>query len=162
MTDNATTDSATAPQATAPGQLEAIWIKPARRVPMADRQSARVLAGEGLAENANRGGKRQITLLSADQWDEVCREIGTEVDPKSRRANLFVRGVELAETRGRTLQVGDCRILIHGETRPCRLMEDTQPGLQEALDPDWRAGAYGEALNDAEISVGDPVAWVEE
>ncbi len=142
--------------------LEAIWIKRVRRGPMDARERALAIAGRGLEGNADQGGRRQVTILSADRWAEVRRELGAEVDPRLRRANLFVRGVELAESRGRVLGVGPCRILIRGETRPCNLMEESHPGLQRALEPDWRGGAYGELLDDGEIAVGDPVGWLEE
>ncbi len=32
--------------------------------------------------------------------------------------------------------------------------------MREALMPDWRAGAYGEVLDDGEIAVGDAVRWL--
>jgi MOSC domain-containing protein YiiM len=38
-------------------------------------------------------------------------------------------------------------------------MDEALPGLREALRPNWRAGVYGEVLNDGEIAVGDPVQW---
>ena len=149
----------TSPSSSTTGRLEAIWLKRARRLPMDDYDSAHLRAGEGILGNANLKGKRQITLLDADRWAEMCEELGTQVDPRLRRANLFVRGIDLRDSRGRVIQVGSCRIQIHGETRPCRLMDDGHPGLQKALDPDWRGGAYGEALDDGEIRVGDAVTW---
>ncbi len=141
------------------GRLETIWIKRAHRGPMDAREGGRMIAGEGLEGNAERGGKRQVTILSADAWAKVEAELGAEVDPRARRANLFVRGVDLEESRGRTLEVGRCRILVGGETRPCRRMDDARPGLQAALGPEWRAGAYGEVVEGGEIAVGDPVRW---
>jgi len=125
-------------------------------------EQARAVAGRGLGGNANQGGKRQVTLIDAERWREMCREMGEDVDPSLRRANLLVRGVELRDSRGRTLQVGDCRISIYGETRPCNQMDEARAGLQRALDPDWRGGAFGQVLNDAEIRVGDPVRWLAE
>ncbi|MEM7588212.1 MAG: MOSC domain-containing protein [Acidobacteriota bacterium] len=123
------------------------------------RDTARAVAGRGLEGNANQRGKRQVTLLSADRWDEMTRELGEDIDPSLRRANLYVRGVELQGPRRRVLCVGACRIKIYGETRPCNLMDEAYPGLQRALDPDWRGGVYGEILNDAEIAIGDAVSW---
>lgn len=139
--------------------LEAIWIKRAKRGPMDAVERVRASAGRGLAGNANQGGARQVTILSAERWRETCEELEAEVDPRLRRANLFVRGVDLVESRGRVLRVGGCRIRIRGETRPCNRMEESHAGLQAALDPDWRGGAYGEVLEDAEIAVGDAVEW---
>ena len=141
------------------GRLEAIWIKRFRGGPMDSADRVEVTAGRGLDGNANQGGKRQVTLLSQDSWEQVDAELGAEVDPRLRRANLFVSGIDLPQSRGRTLRIGGCRIHILGETRPCRKMEESWPGLQKALDPDWRAGAYGQVLDDGEIAVGDEVRW---
>jgi MOSC domain-containing protein YiiM len=144
-----------------PGRLEAIWIKRGKRGPMDPRDSARLVAERGLVDNANQGGHRQVTLIEAEKWQRVEAELGREVDPTARRANLMIRGVDLADSRNRVLAIGDCRIQLVGETRPCRLMEETVAGLQRALDPDWRGGAYGRVLSDGEIAVGDPVRFEE-
>ena len=40
-------------------------------------------------------------------------------------------------------------------------MDESHPGLREALDPDWRAGAYGQVVTGGEIRLGDPVRWVD-
>ena len=122
--------------------------------------TAQLEADQGLVGNANQGGKRQVTILTTERWADVEAELGRAVDPKTRRANLLVSGVDLQDSRGKTLQVGGCRIVIRGETRPCRLMEESESGLQAALDPDWRAGAFGQVLDDGDITVGDTVAWV--
>ncbi len=141
------------------GALEAIWIKPSRRGPLSSQPRARLVAGSGLAGDAHQGRKRQVTLLSADAWDEVRRELGSDIDPQLRRANLFLRGLDLAHSQGRILRIGGCRIEIQGEVRPCRRIGQAHPGLRAALAPDWRGGAYGAVLDDAEIAVGDPVGW---
>jgi MOSC domain-containing protein YiiM len=142
------------------GRLEAIWIKRANLGPMDPVEEAEVVAGAGLVNNANQGGHRQVTLLAAEAWKAAEADLDSGVDPRARRANLFLSGIELAETRGRVLEIGNCRIHINGETRPCERMNQAHAGLREALDPDWRAGAYGEALDNCTIRVGDPVRWV--
>lgn len=142
------------------GTLEAIYRKRVRRGPMDPLDRAELRPGEGLVGNADLRTKRQVTLLDADLWDRVREELGEpDLDPRLRRANLLVRGLQLAQTRGKTLAIGPTRILIHGETTPCRLMDDAHPGLQEALKSDWRGGVYGEVLEGGPIAVGDPVAW---
>jgi MOSC domain-containing protein YiiM len=124
--------------------------------------SATLVAGRGISGNANQGGKRQVTIITSEAWDDTTRELGVQVPPHTRRANLLVSGVDLANTRGRVLRIGACRVRIYGETKPCWQMEEAQPGLQSALRPAWRGGAFGEVLDDGQVSVGDPVEWVDE
>ena len=96
----------------------------------------------------------------AARFDELKTEL-PDSDPAMRRANLMVSGVRLQECRGKILQVGEMRLHMRAETLPCNLMEEQCPGLQAALVPDWKAGAFGKVLNDADIAVGDAVEWVE-
>jgi MOSC domain-containing protein YiiM len=123
---------------------------------------ATLVTGRGIIGNANQGGKRQVTIISRGAWDEVERELGERVAPELRRANLLVTGVDLANTRGRVLRIGACRLRVYGETKPCWQMEEAHAGLQSALRPDWRGGAFAEVLDDGQIAVGDRVEWVEE
>lgn len=144
-----------------PGRLESIWIKRVRLGPMDAKESARAVAGRGLEGNADQGGKRQVTILSTEAWAEAEAEVGTAVPPITRRANLLVSGLDLQASRGRVLRVGDLRLAVLGETRPCRRMDEAQPGLKKALQSKWRGGVYGQVLEDAEIRVGDAVVWEE-
>ena len=141
------------------GSLECIWIKRARQGPMDVSERATLVAGRGLADSANQGGHRQVTLLSAERWAELMEELGADLDPSARRANLFLRGIDLKESRGKVLQVGGYRLAILGETRPCQLMDEMLLGLQAAMRRDWGGGAYAQVLDDGEIVVGDPVSW---
>jgi len=143
------------------GQLQAIWIKRVRRGPMDAVGSAVLIAGRGIEGNANQGGKRQVTIIEQEVWETLMRELGGSLPGSARRANLMVSGVPLAASRGRTLQVGACRIRIYGETKPCERMEEALPGLKAAMYDDWRGGAFGEVLNDATVRLGDPVGWMD-
>jgi len=141
------------------GSLTAIYVKRARGSLMDSHLAGQLEAGQGLAGNADRGGRRQVTLLSQERWDELMNAIGASLGPEARRANLVVSGVNLENTRGRILKIGSCRLRIVGETRPCEQMEDAAPGLQEAMRSRWGGGAYAEVLEGGPIAVGDPVSW---
>lgn len=141
------------------GRLEAIWIKRMKRGPMDPVESASMVAGRGLAGNANQGGRRQVTLIEQEVWQSLMEALEADLSPSTRRANLMVSRIRLAENCGRVLRVGSCRIRIFGETRPCERMDEALPGLREAMRPEWRGGAFGEVLDDGIIAVGDVVEW---
>jgi len=141
------------------GTLSAIWLKRARRGPMDAVAAASLIATRGLVGNANQGGKRQVTIIEEEIWSALMRQFGSDLPPSTRRANLMVRGVPLADSRGRILQVGAARIRILGETKPCERMDEALAGLKDAMWAEWRGGAFGEVLTGAEIRVGDPVSW---
>jgi MOSC domain-containing protein YiiM len=140
------------------GRLEGIWIKRAHRGPMDPARTAELVAGRGIVGNADQGRRRQVTLLSREDWAEHTAALG-DVDPAQRRANLFVSGVRLTGTRGRTLRIGEVRIRIEGETRPCERMDEATPGLRDALSPPWGGGAFGIVLDDGVIHLDDDVAF---
>jgi MOSC domain-containing protein YiiM len=143
------------------GKLQKIWIKRMKRGPMDAVESARIVAGLGLVGNANQGGRRQITLIEAEVWRHLMEQMGADLPPSTRRANLLVQNFDLSRSRRRILLVGACRIRIFGETKPCERMDEALKGFKDAMYGDWRGGAFGEALDDGEIRCGDDVIWIE-
>ena len=155
-------------------ELLSIWVKRFHHGPMDSAAHARLVAGRGIIGNADQGGRRQVTLLSRERWEELTEPLrgshrqyssapdGTSipaVDPVARRANLLLSGIELRESLGKVLRIGDIRIRVLGETRPCERMDEACQGLRSALSVPWGGGAFGEVLNDGDIRVGDAVAW---
>ena len=119
-------------------------------------------AGRGIVGNADQGGRRQVTLIETGDWDVVVERLGAAADPAMRRANVLIAGLSLANSRGRTLRVGPCRLRINGETRPCEQMDDAVPGLRKAMSPPYGGGAFAEVLDDGVIEVGSTVEWLSE
>jgi MOSC domain-containing protein YiiM len=141
------------------GRLEAIWVKRAHRGPMDPKPTAILIAGRGVEGSVGRSSRRQVTIIEREVWEAVMRETGGTAPPSTRRANLMVSGVRLADTRKRILRIGAARLEIAGETKPCERMEEAVPGLRAAMSANWRGGAFAKVLDGGEIRVGDEVVW---
>lgn len=150
------------PASTAPeGRVEALWVKRAHRGPMDPVSSIVLDEGLGIRGNADLGGWRQVTVIEAEALEALAERLGTDVPPILRRANVLVRGVRLADCRGKRLHLGRCQIEMRGETVPCERMDEAVPGLREAMKEGWAGGAFGRVVVDGEIQVGDPVRLVD-
>lgn len=145
-----------------PGRVERLWVKRAHRGAMDARESIQLVAGRGVEGSADRGGRRQVTLLEREVWDALMRELGRDAGPETRRANVLVSGIDLRASRGRLLRLGATRIRIGGEVKPCERMEEAVAGLRAAMYPEWKGGAFGQIIDGGIVAVGDGVAWEEE
>ena len=121
---------------------------------------ATLIAGLGIAGNADQGGRRQVTLIDLARWHELMDRLGTDLQTSARRANLVIDSLDLFDSRGKTLRIGTARLHVLSETRPCERMEEAWPGLRATMRERWGGGAYAEIVEGGEISVGDAVEWV--
>jgi MOSC domain-containing protein YiiM len=140
-------------------RLEQIWLKRAHRGPMDPVTSADLVVDKGVEGSANYGGRRQVTIISAERWAEMMDALHADVDPSARRANLLVSGIDLEQSADRVLRVGTCRLRIGGETRPCERMEEAYAGLQATMRERWGGGAWAQVIAGGEIRIGDDVSW---
>jgi MOSC domain-containing protein YiiM len=102
-------------------------------------------------------GRRQVTLISAESWDEAVAELGTPISWEQRRANLLVSGLKLEISTGARIRIGDAVLEITGECDPCSRMEELAPGLKAALTRHWRGGATARVVSEGSIAIGDEV-----
>ncbi len=141
------------------GRLEEIFLKRMKRGPMDGVNRATLITGRGIVGNANQGGRRQVTILSREKWLALMAQLSADLEPRARRANIVLSGIDLENSRGRILRIGACRLRVRGETRPCEQMEEALSGLQAAMRPHWGGGAFAEVIDGGEITVGDDVGW---
>ena len=123
--------------------LEAIAYKTAKRGIMKPAFCANVTLERGVENDIfGRPGKRQVTVISQQQWQIACEQIDADLDWLTRRANLLISGYQFSATDvGKVISIGqDLQLHITGETDPCKKMEISHPGLEQALRPDWRGG----------------------
>ncbi|GGQ25881.1 MOSC domain-containing protein [Shewanella litoralis] len=123
--------------------LEAIAYKTAKRGVMKPTFCANVTVERGVENDIfGRPGKRQVTVMSQQQWQLACEQINADLDWLTRRANLLISGYQFSMADvGKVISIGtDLKLQITGETDPCKKMEMAHPGLEQALLPDWRGG----------------------
>ncbi len=142
------------------GKIEAIAIRTEKEGPMQLIDEATVAVAGGIEGDLPSSPHRGVTFISAEQWDETTGELNVDIPWHTRRANVLVRGLKLAESFDCMLEIGDVRIRVEGETHPCGLMDRLQPGLKDALKPQVRAGVHGRVLHAGTFSVGDEIRVV--
>ena len=144
--------------------LQGIGYKVVKGGSMLETSNALVTTTTGVAQDVfGKPSKRQVTVFSAQQWQQACDELNIELPWTTRRANLLVEGLEFGpQYIGKVLHIGDLQLHITGETDPCKKMEMAQPGLEAALTPNWRGGVTCRVLNDANINIGDSVRITEQ
>jgi len=135
-----------------------IAMRKGKRKIMQSLQTASIDRASGV-ENDFRGkpGKRQVTVLSLRAWNEACEELGKHLDWTTRRSNLLIDDIELENSVGKILEIGDIKLKITQETDPCSRMEESEAGLFNALKLHWRGGVCCRVISGGEVSIGDAV-----
>lgn len=141
-------------------KLIGIAYKTEKRGAMITTEHAAVTQSHGVENDIfGRPGKRQVTVMSVQQWQLACNEVHKNLPWFTRRANLLVDGISFsAQDQGKQIVIGELILEITGETDPCKKMEMAYPGLEKALLPDWRGGVTCRVLNDASIAINDSVS----
>ncbi|MCL1095578.1 MOSC domain-containing protein [Shewanella kaireitica] len=141
-------------------KLIGIAYKTEKRGAMITTEHAAVTQSHGVENDIfGRPGKRQVTVMSVQQWQLACNEVHKNLPWFTRRANLLVDGISFsAQDQGKQIAIGELILEITGETDPCKKMAMAYPGLEKALLPDWRGGVTCRVLNDASIAINDSVS----
>jgi len=142
-----------------PARLLAIAIRHRSRGTMHELPRAEVTGAGGVADDLRgRPGRRQVTVLSLEDWQAACEQAGRPDLPwTTRRANLLVSGIDQAAAAGCLLRIGTVELEVTGETAPCERMEEAWPGLRAALAVAGRGGVTCRVLRGGELAAGDPV-----
>lgn len=123
------------------GRIEAILLRPGRRLPPMKAHEATAIAGRGLEGDRSAvappshmpgGGKRQVTLIQAEHLPVIAALAGVAaLDPALLRRNLVVSGINLVAARSLfadqplVLRIGNAVVLeVTGPCEPCSRMEE--------------------------------------
>lgn len=132
-----------------------LWRRPIAGGPMEPCDILELKTDGGVVGDHTFGGSRHLTLIFEDDWNAAAAELGREVDPSGRRANVLLSGGNGQRLVGRTIRLGGVRVEVKSVTSPCAVMERAGKGLMNALKPDGRAGVWGRLLDDGTLRPGD-------
>lgn len=147
------------------GRLLGIARKAEKFAPMEEISRTTIGAAAGVDgdyRGALQATDRRVTVMSIEAWRRVCEELGAELPWTMRRANLLVEGLDLEDSIGKRIEIGDVILEVAMETAPCKRMDEQHRGLTEALTPDWRGGASCRVVSGGAIGVGDGVRMATE
>jgi len=145
------------------GKVIGIATHEKKRGPMVVYASAKVSLAKGVGDDC-RGAiqnDRQITIMTMESWNATCEELDRKLHWTTRRANIIVEGIDLENTKGEFLKIGDFYVEITGELKPCNRMDEQLMGLTKALTPNWRGGVTCKLLSEGMVNENDPVIFVE-
>ncbi|MCZ6767983.1 MAG: MOSC domain-containing protein [Acidobacteria bacterium] len=124
------------------GKVERIYVAPQGGVEMQKVSQVEALDGCGLEGDryCSRTGywtdvdECQVTLIAAEDLEDIQRITGVRVDNGEHRRNLITRGIELESLSGKRFQVGQAILEFDRPRPPCSYIQSiTQPGMTRAL-----------------------------
>src|SRR5215470_6055148 len=105
------------------GRILGIAVRGGFRGPMVEKAEARLTENGGIDGDLASRPDRGVTLLASQQWATVQKELGAELAWHSRRANILVDAAGLRSLIGCAVAIGEVRIGVVAETKPCGLMD---------------------------------------
>ena len=142
--------------------VKSIAYRTKPKAPMTEIDSVEITCEQGVVPDfRGKPGKRQVTLLSAQSWQDACAELEAELPWTFRRANILIDGLRFsAFDVGRIIRIGDTELQVMIETDPCPRMDAQHQGLTAALLPEWRAGVCCKVLKGGTVRCGDAVHYL--
>jgi len=146
------------------GKVEGIYVASQGGVEMQKVSQVEALAGCGLEGDRyfSRTGywtgvdECQVTLIAAEDLENIQRTTGVRVDNGEHRRNLITRGIELESLSGKRFQVGQAILEYDRPRPPCSYIQAiTQPGMTTALV--GHSGICARVVQSGLIQVEDPI-----
>lgn len=147
----------TGDEAAVTGHVAAIFISPARKIPMRPVDSVQAEAGVGLVGDRYHGTKhRHVSVQSREDLAEAETVFEAPIAEDLTRRNITVTGFEIPTKPGERITIDGVQLEVVRIAAPCKLLDDDiGRGAKTALRR--RAGTIFRILTSGEISVGASV-----
>lgn len=145
------------------GKVVGIATHSEKKGPMVVYASAKVSFERGIGDDINGATQddRQVSIITQEGWLDACAELNRKIHWTTRRANLLIEGIDLKDSVGKLLRIGQFVVEITGEMKAGNRMDEERVGLTKALAPDWRGGVTCRLLSEGVVYEGDEVVFYE-
>lgn len=147
------------PATSAGGVVQAIYVSPARKIPMRSVPSVEAVAGKGLVGDRYHGTKhRHVSVQSAEDLAEAQTVFGAPIAHDLTRRNITVSGFAIPTKPGERIFINGVLLEVVRIAAPCTLLDDDiGAGAKTALRR--RAGTIFRLLGSGTITVGDQITY---
>lgn len=146
-----------------PGVVSWIGLRPARKAPMVATDVAEITLEAGLIGDhyaGKPGGKRQVTLIQAEDIAAISAYLDRRVMPDDLRRNIMVAGINLRALKDRRFRIGEAVLEATDECHPCSRMEAILgPGGYNAVR--GHGGITARVIEGGPVQLGDAVTALE-
>lgn len=98
----------------------------------------------------------QVTLIEAEDLEEIAQAMGIHVRNGEHRRNLITRGIKLEDLSGKRFQIGHAVLEYDRPRPPCNYIQSiTEPGMTRALV--GRGGICARVIQSGVIREKDPL-----
>ncbi len=140
--------------------LQGISYKTVKGGPMIEASSALVTATTDVAQDIHGvPSKRQVIVLSSEQWQRTCDTLEADLHWTIRRANLLVEGIEFTRNNiGKVLHVGELQLLITDVNGSCSKTDNSCVDVETKAKTELSSTIACQVLIDANINISDQVS----
>ena len=148
-----------------PGSVEEIYVAPEGNVDMRRVPEVRALVGGGIEGDrycigtgywTRFGDVCEVTLIEAEDLEEIRDQDGLNVQNGEHRRNIITRGVRLEELEGTRFKIGEAVLEYDRPRPPCRHVQElTEPGMTKALKR--RGGICARVVEGGAIRADDTI-----
>ena len=145
---------------TQPGTVRWLGVRPARREPMVEVQSAEITMSGLAGDRRDSPGKRAVSLIQWEHLAVIASLMGRDaIDPELLRRNIVVSGTTLLGLRKAQFRVGGAVLPGTGLCAPCPRMEETL-GSGGFTAVRGHGGITAEVVEAGPVTVGDVVEFI--